>query len=94
LERSPSSILREIRRNSLFKIYAPETARLAAEKRARKARNANKTISAEICLYLVEKFIIISISKVSLNVISAERLFLIMMMNQLINLAVTTMTAI
>jgi IS30 family transposase len=29
LERSPSSISREIRRNSLHKIYAPETARLA-----------------------------------------------------------------
>ena len=54
LERSPSSISREIRRNSLTEIYAPETARLAAEKRARNSRNA-KTISAENWVYVVEK---------------------------------------
>jgi IS30 family transposase len=54
LERSPSSISREIRRNSLHEIYAPETARLAAEKRARNCRNA-KTISAETWVYVVEK---------------------------------------
>jgi IS30 family transposase len=54
LERSPSSISREIRRNSLTEIYAPETARLAAEKRARNCRNA-KTISAETWVYVVEK---------------------------------------
>ena len=49
LERSPSSISREIRRNSLTDRYAPETARLAAEKRAQNSRNA-KTISAEVWL--------------------------------------------
>ena len=31
LERSPSSVSREIRRNSLADNYVPETARLAAE---------------------------------------------------------------
>lgn len=54
LERSPSSISREIRRNSLADRYAPQTARLAAEKRARNSRNA-KTISAEILAYVFEK---------------------------------------
>jgi IS30 family transposase len=54
LERSPSSISREIRRNSLADNYVPKTARLAAEKRARNSRNA-KTISAKIWPYVVEK---------------------------------------
>ena len=54
LERSPSSISREIRRNSLADNYVPKTARLAAEKRARNSRNA-KTISAEIWPYVFEK---------------------------------------
>ena len=54
LERSPFSIYREIRRNKTNEIYAPETARLAAEKRALNSRNA-KTISAEIWTYVFEK---------------------------------------
>ena len=54
LERSPSSMSREIRRNKTNEIYAPETARLAAEKRALNARNA-KAISAEIWTYVFEK---------------------------------------
>jgi IS30 family transposase len=54
LERSPSSISREISSNSLIEIYAPESVRLAAEKRARNSRNA-KTISAKVWMYAIEK---------------------------------------
>lgn len=54
LERSASSVLREIKRNSELGFYSADAARLAAENRAKNSRNA-KTIPAKIWSYVVEK---------------------------------------